>query len=71
VLGSNLAGKVHWHAVPDRLYDETNWWQSKAGVRACVDGYIGLAHVLVYGEDLRGTRQWDPDQYEAMLPKRR
>ncbi len=69
VMGANLAGRVHWRALPDRRFDETDWWQSKEGVRACVNAYIGLTHVLVYGEDLRGTRQWDPDQFEHNLPK--
>jgi hypothetical protein len=68
VLGDALADRLRWCALPDRRFDETNWWQNKPGVRACWDGYLGLAHAIVYGEDPRSAEEWDPDQYEQTLP---
>jgi hypothetical protein len=69
ILGADLAGRVRWRAVPHRWYDETNWWTNKAGLSACVNGYLGLAHVCLYGEK-QGEREWDPDQFEQTLPHR-
>ncbi len=68
ILGDDLAGRVHWCALPDRRYDETNWWQNKTGLRACCNGYLGLAHGALYGENSRAADEWDPDQYEQLLP---
>jgi hypothetical protein len=68
VLGDELAGRVRWHAVPHRWYDESNWWHSKAGVGACIHGYLRLSHVWLYGENPQSEREWDPDQYEQELP---
>jgi hypothetical protein len=67
VLGDELAGRVHWCAVPSRGFDETNWWHNTAGRRACVDGYLRLAHVYFDGENQQGEQEWDPDQYEQTL----
>ncbi len=69
VLGDELAGRVRWCAVPNREWDETNWWQHKAGVFACVNGYLGLAHVCVYGENPTESQAWNPDQYGQTLPR--
>jgi hypothetical protein len=67
ILGAGLAGRVHWRALPHRWYDESNWWTNKAGLSACVNGYLGLAHVCFCGEH-PGEQEWDPDQYEQSLP---
>jgi hypothetical protein len=69
ILGDELAGRVHWCAVPSRGFDETNWWQNNAGLRAGVNGYLRLAHVYFYGENPQGDQEWDPDQYEQTLPR--
>jgi hypothetical protein len=67
ILGVDIAVRVRWRAVPHRWYDESNWWNNKAGVTGCVNAYLGLAHVCLYGEN-QGEREWDPDQYEQTLP---
>jgi hypothetical protein len=66
VLG-DVSARVHWCALPNRDYDETNWWENKMGQRSCFDAYLGLAHIWVYGENPQGDREWDPDQYEQSL----
>ena len=66
VLGADLANRVRWRGVPHRWYDESNWWTNKAGLAACVNDYLGLAHVCLFGEN-PGEREWDPDQYEQTL----
>ena len=63
-----LSARVHWRALPDRRYDETNWYHSKAGVLAVYDSYLSLAHVWVYGDALGDRQEWDPDTYQNNLP---
>lgn len=39
----DLRSRIHLIALPHRNYDETNWWHSKAGILAVVNGYIRFA----------------------------
>jgi hypothetical protein len=67
VLGTEMATRLHWRALPDRRYNPTNWWRQKAGVLAFSDAYVRLAHVYLFGEDARAGATWDPGEYEASL----
>jgi hypothetical protein len=42
-VDSSLAGRITIVPLPHRQFDETNWWRSKVGTMAVVDGYIRLA----------------------------
>jgi hypothetical protein len=49
VLGPDAA-RVHVVALPDRRYDETNWWRSKDGVAGWWEGLVTLGYVWLAGE---------------------
>jgi hypothetical protein len=38
----SLARQIFIEPLPDRQFDETNWWRSKVGTMAVVNGYIRL-----------------------------
>jgi hypothetical protein len=40
--------RVRVVALPHRKYDETNWWHSKDGQRALMNGYLVLAYHLLH-----------------------
>lgn len=67
VLGADLAQRVAYHPVPERRFDETNWWQRKEGLLVVFNEAVGLTHVGVYGEPEAAWHPWDPDQYEQSL----
>jgi hypothetical protein len=62
------AGRARVTAVPDRGYDETNWWRCKAGLLGWWDGYTGLGYVWLAGEGDRPLPPPDADDYERGLP---
>ena len=39
---SSLRRNIHLIALPNRSYDETNWWKSKPGLMAFVNGFLRL-----------------------------
>jgi hypothetical protein len=63
-----LSARVHWRALPDRLYDETNWYRNKAGVLGIFDGYLNWAHVELYDDASGDWEEWDPEVYQNNLP---
>jgi len=63
VLGAESAPRVSLRAIPQRGFDETSWWQSKAGLLDFFDHSVGLGYVLLAGEDPE-WREWDADAYE-------
>jgi len=67
VLGPEDAGRVFIRGLPDRRYDETNWWQSRCGAREFVFGSLALAYLWCRGESREDPQQWNPDDYERML----
>ena len=49
-LEPEYAESVSVHALPDRRYDETNWWRVEDGLKAIVGEYLKLAYyALRYG----------------------
>jgi hypothetical protein len=44
------AARAHVVALPDRRYDETNWWRSKDGLASWWEGFVGLSYVSLAGE---------------------
>jgi hypothetical protein len=66
VLGPD-APRVRVVALPDRRYDESNWWRSKDGVVGFWGGVTGLAYAALVGEGDSPDPDWDADAYERAL----
>ena len=69
VLEADTAGAVQILALPDRRYNETNWWKSRRGVKDLFYGYVRLAYAWCQGENIPERECWDPDEYERILHK--
>jgi len=68
VLDPKLAQRVVVRALPDRRYDETDWWHSRRGWKSVFTNACGLAAVWIYGRPDPSLRDdWDPDEYERQL----
>jgi hypothetical protein len=67
VLAKEQLKQIQLVGVPDLLYDETNWWQSKSGALAFFDGYVRLIFKWTCGAETDRWREWDPDEYEKTL----
>ncbi len=61
------AGQVGIHPLADRRYDSTNWWKSRAGIRAVILGGISLATASFHRAQPTPPPEWDPDDYERLL----
>jgi hypothetical protein len=61
-----LSSRVHWRALADRRYDESNWC-NKTGSLSVFNGYLSLGHVRLYGDALGDREEWDPDVYQNNL----
>jgi hypothetical protein len=68
VLEPSLAGRVHFHAIPERQFDETNWWKSRDGVKAFMFMYLALAYTRFHGEPEGFASTWNPVTYARELP---
>lgn len=66
VLGPDAA-RVHVMGLPDRRYDETNWWRHKDGLAGWWDGAVALGYVWLAGEGDKPRAKWDLDAYERAL----
>jgi hypothetical protein len=66
VLGP-VAPRARIVALPDRRYDETNWWRTKEGVVGCWEALAGLCFTWLAGEGERPAPLRDPDAYEQAL----
>jgi len=47
VLDERAAARVELLGLPNRNFDESNWWRSYRGVKALVIGYIRLGHAVL------------------------
>jgi hypothetical protein len=68
VLEPSLAGRVHFYAIPERQFDETNWWKSRDGVKAFMFMYLALAYTRFHGEPESFASTWNPETYARELP---
>jgi hypothetical protein len=66
VLGEEMQ-RVHLRAVANPDYDETNWWQSKAGLKEYWQAAARLGFIWTHGRPERSRPDWDPDAYERSL----
>ncbi len=67
VLEPDHAARLRVLALPDRRYDETNWWKTRRGVKSVFCGYVLLAYAWCQGEDAPEREYWGPDEYEWTL----
>lgn len=64
VMDASQAERVAFRGLPDHRFDETNWWWSRAGVRAFAGAAFNLAYDRVRGEDAHPTAEIDFSQFE-------
>lgn len=69
LLPPENVARVHLGAVPHHDYDETNWWQHKAGLLDLFGGYMDLGHTWLCGDDTAELSQWDSDEFEKNLTR--
>lgn len=67
VMEGRDAERVALRGLPDRRYDESNWWKSRAGVRAFGEMVFDLAYDCMHGEDMPPAGEVDLDQFERNL----
>lgn len=67
VIDEAAARRVSYCGLQDRRFDESNWWQSRSGIKEFIASAMDLAHVLVCGESPPTVEWWDPDEYERQL----
>jgi hypothetical protein len=65
VLGPSTAARVGVRGLPGKRYDETNWWTSRAGIKAF--GFAGLRriHGWLVGGDHASPPAAGADAYEG------
>ncbi len=67
VLPPDQSGSVTILALPDRRYDEANWWKSRTGLKELFYAYLALGYARLHGEDRLERAHWDPDTYAQRL----
>lgn len=66
-LGLADAARLSVHGLPDRRYDETDWWTSRRGIKEFVPAALALGYAWCGAEDRARTEPWDPNEYEREL----
>ena len=67
ILGAEAAGRVRLLGLPERSYDEHDWWQHRQAIVDVFDSYLNLTFTRLSGEDHEKWREWDPKEYEKTL----
>jgi hypothetical protein len=67
ILGADYAGRVLLRCLPERTFNESNWWQKRIGAVDIFDTYVRLAFTRCVGEGSEEWREWDPKEYEKTL----
>lgn len=76
--------RMHWHlgdvltpAERQRVrlrpgrgtsYDESTWWRSRDGILVTCQECMRLAILLLRGSDAEEGHEWEPEEYERLLP---
>jgi hypothetical protein len=66
-LGAECASRVRVMCLPERSYDENNWWHNRSGAVQVFDAYLNLAHTWLCGEEKEEWREWDPEEFKQRL----
>jgi hypothetical protein len=64
VLDPHSAARVAVRGLPDRRYDETNWWTSRTGLKGFGVEWLRLLHGWWSGGDHAAPQRLDADDYE-------
>jgi hypothetical protein len=67
ILGAEYSGRVRLTSLPDRSYDENNWWKHRLATVDVFQTYVRLAYVRMWGEDREEGREWDPEEFKKTL----
>lgn len=59
--------RVAVHGLPDRIYDESNWWRTRRGVKQFLIAALALLYTRIQGPEDVPSEDWDPDEYECQL----
>jgi len=59
-------GRVFVRGLPDRRFDENNWWAGRDRIETVVDGYLRLAYAVLHGPDSEVPPAWHGAQ--ALVP---
>lgn len=59
--------RVKLRALPDRRYDETNWWRSRVGIKAWFRAAFEQMYFRVRGAEPQQQVDYDPDLYERRV----
>ena len=70
VLDPDDAARVSVRALPNPWFDETDWWQSRAGWKACGFSYLRLAYAWCHGEGPPPPDEMSPHDYQQLLRQR-
>lgn len=59
--------RVGLEGLPDRRYNENNWWRSKVGVKAPFSAWVSLAYTVCQGERPDEMPKLGAEEYEEAL----
>jgi hypothetical protein len=60
-------GRVGLRALPDRRYDETNWWRSREGIKAWFGSVFEQLYFRIGRAEPEEMIDYDPDLYEQRV----
>jgi hypothetical protein len=66
----DVAGRIDIWALPDRRYDEQNWWRTRTGIRQLVLNSIALAYTWRQNGSDQAPDTLNVEQYEALVERR-
>jgi hypothetical protein len=69
ILSDEHQGRLTVLALPDRRYDESNWWRSRTGIKAFFGTLLARGYMRVGGEESGPPYDPDPDAYERRVLK--
>jgi hypothetical protein len=65
-----LAARIHLIALPEYGFDETNWWRSKPGLRAILNGYLRLGFTWWHDGPLPAGRECTQADFESVIARK-
>ncbi len=68
-LDSPTVARVSLRGLPDRVYDESNWWRTRRGAKELLSHGLTLLYARIQGEGHVPDQDWDPNEYEDQLRK--
>lgn len=69
VLSPDEVARIDIRTLPNYLYDETNWWKVRPGLKGFVGAWLGWWCVWAFGEPPERPPVWTADEYEAEIAR--